>query len=117
MKVILRRVRQTPLDFLVKSDEITFKGYLVYNSSRLIALKANLNGSIITDCDVCANDFSMNINEEIDFFLHSGIYKGNNNLIDVVECMNDTADLDEILNSEIELIKSDYKCCQNCKTE
>ena len=117
MKIKLIKVGSTPLDFEIKSDKITFKGYLVYNSSRLIALKANLNGSIITDCDVCANDFSMNINEEIDFFLHSGIYKGNNNLVDVVECMNDTADLDEILNSEIELIKSDYKCCQNCKTE
>jgi hypothetical protein len=57
----------------------------------------------------------MNINEEIDFFLHDGIYNRNDNLVDVVECMNGTADLDELLNSEIELIKSDYKCCENCK--
>ena len=117
MKIKLIKVGSTPVDFEIKSDKITFKGYLVYDSNKLIALKANLSGSIITDCDVCANNFSMNIDEEIDFFLHSGIYKGSNNLVDVVECMNDTADLDEILNSEIELIKSDYKCCENCKTE
>ena len=36
---------------------------------------------------------------------------------DVVESFDSQADLDELLNSEIELIKSDYHSCENCKTE
>jgi len=115
MKIRLIKVGSTPLDFEIKSDKMTFKGYLVYDSNKLISLKANLSGSIIADCDVCADEFNMNINEEINFFLHSGIYKGDDTLVDVVECMDDIADLDELLNSEVELIKSDYKCCENCK--
>ena len=39
MKVTLRKVTKTPLDFDIKSDEITFKGYLEYHNGRLIFLK------------------------------------------------------------------------------
>ena len=115
MKITLRKINKTPLDFEIKSSEITFKGYLQYDTAKLILLKANLSGKITTDCDVCADEFEMNIDEEIEFFLHSGIYKGEDSLIDVVECFDDTADLEELLNSELELIKSDYKSCENCK--
>ena len=116
MKVVLRKVTKTPLDFEIKSDEITFKGFLQYDSGKLILLKANLGGKINTDCDVCADEFKLDVDETIEFYLHSGIYDvANTVLLDVVECLNDIADLDEILNSELELIKSDYNTCKNCK--
>jgi len=116
VKVILRKVGKTPLDFDIKTDEITFKGFLQYHSGKLILLKATLSGKINTDCDICADEFKLDVDETIEFYLHSGIYEGENEvLLDVVECFNDTADLDEILNSELELIKSDYNTCKNCK--
>ena len=116
MKIKLIKVGQTPLDFDEKFDEITFKGYLQYDTNKLILLKAKLSGKIITDCNVCADEFELDINEEINFYLHSGIYKHENEiLLDVVECFDDTVDLQDILNSELELIKSDYNTCKNCK--
>ena len=116
MKVILRKVTSTPLDFEIKSDEITFKGFLQYDSGKLILLKATLGGKINTDCNICADKFNLDVDEAIEFYLHSGIYDNENEvLLDVVECFNDTADLDEIVNSELELIKSDYNTCKNCK--
>jgi len=116
VKVILRKVTSTPLDFEIKSDEITFKGFLQYHSGKLILLKATLSGKINTNCNICADEFKLDVDETIEFYLHSGIYEVENEvLLDVVECFNDTADLDEILNSELELIKSDYNTCKNCK--
>ena len=116
MKVILRKVTSTPLDFELKTNEITFKGFLQYDSGKLILLKANLSGEINTNCNVCADEFKLDVDETIEFYLHSGIYEVENEvLLDVVECFNDTADLDEILNSELEIIKSDYNTCKNCK--
>jgi len=116
VKVILRKVTSTPLDFEIKSAEITFKGFLQYHSGKLILLKANLSGEINTDCNICADEFKLDVDETIEFYLHSGIYDVENEvLLDVVECFNDTADLDEILNSELEIIKSDYNTCKNCK--
>ena len=116
MKVVLRRVNKTPLDFEVKSNEITFKGYLQYHSGKLILLKAKLEGLLPKSCDICAEEFTMPVNEEIEFFISDGIYEDEENIeLDVVESFDGNVDMDELLNSEIELIKSDYHSCDECK--
>ena len=115
MKVVLRKITKTPLDFEVKSDEITFKGYLEYHAGKLILLKADLKGSVTTECCKCAEEFKLSVDEKVEFFISDGLYEDDNNIdIDVVESFNSLADLDELLNSEIELIKSDYHSCENC---
>jgi serine/threonine protein phosphatase PrpC len=117
MKIVLRKVSNTPLDFEVKSDKITFKGYLQYYANKLILLKAKLSGKIDTDCDVCADKFKLNVDEDIEFFISDGIYKNSEDtlLLDIVESLNSTVDLEELMNSEIELIKSDYHRCEKCE--
>ena len=116
MKIILRKVGRTPLDFEVKSDEITIKGYLQYDANKLILLKAKLSGKISTDCDVCAEEFKLDIDEDIEFFISDGIYeKHEDALLDVVESFDSTVEIEDLMNSEIELIKSDYNSCKNCK--
>ncbi|MCF6331217.1 MAG: hypothetical protein L3I99_06690 [Sulfurimonas sp.] len=115
MKINLIKVTQTQLDFDEKSDKITFKGYLQYASNKLILLKAKLSGKINTDCNICANEFELDVDEEIEFYLYNGIYKRKDEvLLDIVECFDSTVDLQEVLYSEIELIKSDYSTCKNC---
>ena len=115
MQVILRKITKTPLDFEIKSNEITFKGYLEYHAGKLILLKADINGSVGTQCSTCGEDFGLKLNEKIEFFISDGLYDGDNIDIDVVESFNSAVDLDELLISEIELIKSDYHSCKNCK--
>ena len=116
MKITLRKVTKTPLDFEVKSDEITFKGYLEYHLGKLILLKANLSGFLTKDCDICAEEFKLPVDEDVEFFICDGIYEGDDDIeLDVVESLTDIVDMQELLNSEIELIKSDYHSCENCK--
>jgi len=116
MKVTLRKVTRTPLDFEVKSDEITFKGYLEYHGGKLILLKEILRGLLQKSCDVCAKECKMPLDEEVEFFISDGIYEDENGIeLDVVESFNGIADIDELLSSEIELIKSDYHSCDECK--
>ena len=116
MKVTLRKVTKTPLDFEVKSDEITFKGYLEYHGGKLILLKATLSGLLQKACDTCAEEFKMPVDEEIEFFISDGIYEDENDVeLDVVESCDGVANIDELLSSEIELIKSDYHSCDECK--
>ncbi|HIC12345.1 MAG TPA: hypothetical protein EYO75_03045 [Sulfurimonas sp.] len=116
MKVILRRVTKTPLDFDVKANEITFKGYLQYHGGKLILLKANLQGSILKDCDVCAEEFKMPLDEKIEFFISDGMYKDEDSIeLDVIESFDGAVEIEELLHSEIELIRSDYHSCESCK--
>jgi len=116
MQVILRRVRQTPLDFEVKSDEITFKGYLQYHAGKLILLKAKLEGSLLKSCDICAEEFKLSLDEDVEFYISDGVYEDEENIeLDVVESLDGNADINELLHSEIELIRSDYHSCNECK--
>ena len=116
MKVILRRVTKTPLDFDVKADEITFKGFLQYHGGKLILLKAKLEGNILKDCDICAEEFTMPVDEKIELFISDGMYKDEDGIqYDVVESFDGAVEIEELLNSEIELIKSDYHSCDECK--
>ncbi len=114
MKVALRKIIHTPLEFDIESDKINFKGYLQYDSAKLILLKANLSGIVDVLCNRCGSEFDLLINEEIEFFISDGIYEDTQE-IDVVESFDSNADLDELLVSEIELVKSDYHYCENCK--
>jgi len=116
MKVMLRKVTKTPLDFEVKSDEITFKGYLEYHSGKLILLKAKLSGTLDKACDFCAQDFKLSLDEDVEFFICDGLYEDDESIeLDVVESFSGFADIDELLHSEIELIRSDYHRCDSCK--
>ena len=116
MKVVLRRVTKTPLDFKIESNEITFKGYLEYHKGKLILLKAKLSGFIQKDCDICAEEFKMSIDEDIEFFISDGIFEDDGSVaLDVVESFSGEVEMDELLHSEIELIKSDYHSCDECK--
>jgi uncharacterized metal-binding protein YceD (DUF177 family) len=117
LKVALRKIKKTPLDFDIKSGEITFKGYLQYHSGKLILLKAKLYGSIMKPCDICAEEFQLPVDEEVEFFISEGIYEDDGNVdLDVVESFDDTVDVLDLLASEIELIKSDYHSCDSCKS-
>jgi len=118
MKISLRKVGKTPLDFEVKSNEITFKGYLQYDTDKLILLEAKLSGKVKTECDVCAKDFMLEVDEDIEFFISDGVYQNKEeSFLEVVEVYNSTLDLEELLASEIELLKSDYHICDECNAK
>lgn len=118
MKITLRKVTKTPLDFEVSSNAITFKGYLEYYSGKLILLKARLEGSLEKPCDICAEDFELQVAEDVEFFISDGIYKGGDDIeLDVVESLDGDVDMQELLHSEIELIKSDYHACESCQSK
>ena len=116
MQITIKKVGKTQLDFEVKSDEITFIGYLLYDANKLILLKAKLSGKLITECDICAEEFKLDVDEYVEFFISDGIYeKDEDSIVDVVESFDSTVEIEDLMNSEIELIKSDYNSCENCK--
>jgi len=68
------------------------------------------------NCDICAEEFKLTVDEDIEFFISDGLYEDDGSIeLDVVESFDANADIDELLHSEIELIKNDYHSCDNCK--
>jgi len=115
MKIAFKKLGSQPLHFEANSDNTFFSGDIILKKSNLAQLNGTITGSISIPCDLCAEEVERSLNEEISFYLSDGIFEGNDDELDVVEIDNSMVDLDELLKSEIELIKSDYFCCKNCE--
>ncbi|HLD22417.1 MAG TPA: YceD family protein [Sulfuricurvum sp.] len=115
MKITFRKLGSQPLHFEVNSDNALFSGDLILKKSNLAQLNGTITGSISIPCDLCAEEVEKSLNEEITFCLSDGLYEGNDEELDVVEIDKSMIDLEELFKSEIELIKSDYFCCENCE--
>ena len=116
MKITLRKVGKNPFEFEKKLDSVELKGFLQHDKENLILLDAKLSGTIEAECAVCGEEFDLEVDEELKFYISDGVFvDGENNYIDVVEAQNGELDVDELLHSEIELVKSDYHCCEFCE--
>lgn len=115
MKIAFKKLGSQPLHFEANSDSALFSGDLILKKSNLAQLNGTITGSISIPCDICAEEVEKSLNEDVSFYLSDGIYDGNDEELDVVEIDRSMIDLEEILKSEIELIKSDYFCCENCE--
>ncbi|MBU0631335.1 DUF177 domain-containing protein [bacterium] len=115
MIINFRKVTKTPLDFNIESNNIVFKGSLKYDGENLVLLQATITGSIDLDCYLCANEVVLPLNEDVEFLISDGAYSGLHDDYDVVESFDGHINIEELLNSEIELIKSGYHSCEDCK--
>jgi hypothetical protein len=62
----------------------------------------------MVECCKCGDEHYVNIDENQDFILSDGEFKGFNKNYDVIESFDGLIDFDYILDSEIELIRDDY---------
>ena len=117
MKIAFRRIHKTPLEFELTQEDLLIKGTLEHFRSTIMLMKANITGTYPRNCDVCATEIKCSIDEEVKLYINDGIYEGSDNeLLEIVEMMDEMVDIDEILNSELELIRTDYYSCEACSS-
>ena len=115
MKIPFSRITKNPLAFKVEHENMVMQGELIYKSYALAHLNATLKGSLELMCDSCAENFSRDFNETLELGLSHGVYHQNNETLEeIIEIESSIVDMDELLLSEIALIKSDYHQCDNC---
>lgn len=117
MKLPFRKIGSTPQDFEVTKDTATFKGTLVHHQRALIMLNGQINGTLTLSCDLCAENFDTILDEKLKFLLSDGIFNGHDEDYDVVEFLDGMIDIDELLSSELESLRSDYHRCPECQNK
>lgn len=115
MGIPFRRITATPQPFEAAADGATLQGTLISKGRGLVLMRARLAGTLKLPCDICAEPFDVVLDETLELLLSEGVFKGSEEDLDVVEMHQGIIDLDEVLHSEIELIRSDYHSCPNCK--
>lgn len=118
MKIGFNKVGSTAIPFEISKENLKFSGMLFKYSRSLIQLEAKITGELLIACDLCAEDSMSPINEDVKFYLSDGIYTdADTHECDIVEVENSMIDLDDILESEIELYKSSYFSCEKCQNK
>ncbi len=114
MKIEFRKIPNTQKEFSVSCASVTLEGIFCRISSKLVKIDSNLAGKIEMDCARCGREESIEVNEELSLLVSDGVFNDDNSEELVIEIENHTIDFDEIVQSEISSIQSDYYICKDC---
>lgn len=116
LKIGFSKITHTDYAFKLNVVEVEFSGILKRKNAKVVECRGKIKGKIPYNCDRCAKDIVLEIDESIEILISDGIFKDDSHeIIDVIECFGGEIDMNEILNSEIEAYKSDYFYCEECK--
>lgn len=111
MKVSFVKLNKV-FDIDVKYDGLRFVGQL--SPSKFAKLDGKLFGKLDFICDVCTNKSQKQVDEQLNIKLtNKAISIEEEDDLDIVEC-GEIIDIDDIINSEINALKSEYLKCNDC---
>jgi len=114
MKIEFRKAPQTPKELEIEYDSVKIEGTFCKISQSLVKVDAVLLGNTDIDCCRCGITEIIEVNEELHLLLSDGVYNKDESEYLVIEVENNLIDFDEIIESELNSIKSDYHMCKNC---
>jgi uncharacterized metal-binding protein YceD (DUF177 family) len=114
MKIEFRKAPQTPKELEIEYNSVKIEGTFCKISQSLVKVDAVLLGNTDIDCCRCGITEIIEVDEELHLLLSDGVYKKDESDYLVIEVENSLIDFDEIIESELNSIKSDYHMCKNC---
>ena len=114
MKIEFKKAPNTPKKLEIEFDSVKIDGTFCKMSQSLVKIDAVLIGNTNIDCCRCGNTDVISIDEKLSLLLSNGIYKGDESEDLVIEIENELIDFDEIIQSELASIKSEYHICEQC---
>lgn len=115
MQIEFKKVPFSEKNFQISYNLVNFEGTFCKMSQELVKINAKLTGKLETICSRCGNSVDLTLNETVELLVNDGVYTSEDDTeIDVVEIYDGVLDFNDILNSELESIKSDYHICNEC---
>ncbi|MBP9616024.1 MAG: hypothetical protein KBD88_03270 [Aliarcobacter sp.] len=114
MKIEFRKAPQTPKELEIEYNSVKIEGTFCKISQSLVKVDAVLLGNTDIDCCRCGISEIIEVDEELHLLLSDGVYNKDESEYLVIEVENNLIDFDEIIESELNSIKSDYHICKDC---
>ena len=114
MKIEFRKAPQTPKELEIEYNSVKIEGIFCKISQSLVKVDAVLLGNTDIDCCRCGISEIIEVDEELHLLLSDGVYNKDESEYLVIEVENNLIDFDEIIESELNSIKSDYHICKDC---
>ena len=116
MKIEFRKIPLNCSEFEIDSNSVKFSGTFSKISSKLAKIDGIIQGNLEVDCCKCGKTFEKTLDDEAIFLVSDGVYSNQDEEeYVVVEVENHLLDFHEILQSELESLKSEYHICDTCK--
>jgi len=116
MKIEFKKVPQSPKNFSADCNSVKIEGTFCKISPSLVKIDSTLKGKTSVQCSRCGEDDTITLEEEFNFLISDGIFKNDSSESEdlVIEIEDSVIDFDEIIQSEVSSIYSDYHICANC---
>jgi uncharacterized metal-binding protein YceD (DUF177 family) len=113
MKIEFRKIPYTKSDFKITDELLVCDGTFFKESNRIVRVDIIMSGQTTIDCDICGEPFDLEIDEKQELKVSDGVSEEED--LDIIECQDHFIGFDDIIDSEIASIKSDYHYCKKCK--
>lgn len=114
MKIDFTKIGCNPKPFELSLDSVDLKCTLKSLRDDTVALNGKISGKIDTHCDRCGRDYCLNLDSDLKLTLSDRVLSDKADL-DIIEFLNGVVDINYILESEINAIKSTYHYCSDCE--
>lgn len=116
MKIEFSKLPRNRQKFEISSNSVKFIGTFCRITATIAKIDAIIKGNFEVECCKCAKNISQSVDENIVYTLSDGAISLKDEREDeiIIEIDNHIVDFDDILNSELESINSDYYLCDSC---
>jgi uncharacterized metal-binding protein YceD (DUF177 family) len=112
MKIEFKKITTLEKEFSFEKKNMKFFGEFFKDKEHLFNINAKITGETEFICDRCAKEFEKSLDIDVDVKVSDGIYSGDD---DVIEMFSGELNFEDVLESELGLIKSDYHYCSDCE--
>ena len=114
MKIEFRKAPQTSKELEIDYNSVKIEGTFCKISQSLVKVDAVLKGSTDIDCCRCGITEVIEVDEELHLLLSDGVYKKDESDYLVIEIEDSLINFEDIIESELNSIRSDYHICDDC---
>ncbi|MDD5406910.1 MAG: hypothetical protein PHE73_08250 [Sulfurovaceae bacterium] len=114
MQIAFDKLSSTPKSFELSLSGVNLSGTLNKQHHNTVMLDGVLSGVLEVSCDRCGVLFGVSIDQPLKLELSQSTRQNKDNL-DIIEFLDGVMDLEYVLQSEIDSIKSAYHYCEKCE--
>ena len=114
MKIEFRKAPQTTKELVVEYNSVKIEGTFCKISQSLVKVDAELKGSTDVDCCRCGATEMIEVDEKLNLLWSDGVYKKDESDYLVIEIEDSLINFEDIIESELNSIRSDYHICDDC---
>jgi len=97
-------------------ESVTLIGTLKKSGYHKVFLDGHITGNFELNCDRCGKTYDLSVDNALNLKL-SDIISDSKDDLDIIEFLNGEIDVDYILESEINTLRSEYNYCEKCNND